>query len=307
MNRFGPFILILFILGVLAVYNCFFVVYEGQQALLIRLDKPVEGVRLAGIHFKFPVIDKVRIFDARILKWDGDPNEVNTKDKRFIKVDTTARWRIVDPLKFYIRVKNERAAQSRLDDIIDSAVRNAISGHLLWELVRGKDYQAPEGARDEAALAGVTEAVGREEILDGILKEASAGTPEFGIEMIDVKIKRINYEEQVRKRVYERMISERKKASSQFRSEGEGEKAEILGQMEKDLKTIRSQAQRRSLEIRGEADAKAAAIYAEAYNRDPEFYSFLRTLESYQKTVGGNSRLVISTDSPLYRYLVEER
>lgn len=303
MNLIKPFIVPLVLLALFGGYNAFYVVDEGEQALLFRLDKPVGTARYAGLHFKYPLIDKVRTFDRRIIKWDGDPNQIPTKDKRFIKVDTTARWKIVDPLKFYIRVNNENGAQSRLDDIIDSAVRNAISGHLLWELVRGKDYKAPLGGRDEATLGTPGGDVGREEIMSGILKEARAGTPEFGIELIDVKIKRINYVETVRQRVYERMISERKKVSSQFRSEGEGEKAEILGQMEKDLKTIRSEAQQRSLELRGEGDAKAASIYAEAYNQDPEFYDFLRTLESYEAVIGDNTRLVISTESPLYRLL----
>ena len=215
----------------------------------------------------------VRRFESRILKWDGDPNQIPTKDKRFIWIDTTARWRIVDPLQFLKTVATERGAQSRLDDIIDSVVRDAVSGHLLVELVRGKDYAAPgdEKFEVEGQQVKVEDMLGREEILKNILTKASASTPEYGIELLDVQIKRINYVEQVRTRVYERMINERKKVAAQYRSEGEGEKAEILGQMERELKEISSEAYRKALEIRGDADAQAAAIYAEAYNQDKEF------------------------------------
>jgi membrane protease subunit HflC len=202
-------------------------------------------------------------------------------------------------------------AQSRLDDILDSVVRDAVSSHLLVELVRGKDYKAPAGTAEVLDFEGqriVAENLsGREEILGNILAEARKSTPEYGIELIDVQIKRINYVEQVRLRVYDRMISERKKVASQFRSEGEGEKANILGQMQKELKRIESDAYREAVQIRGKADAEAAAIYAEAYNRDSEFYAFLRTLESYRKAVRENSRLVISTDSDFYRYLQHPR
>ena len=222
-------------------------------------------------------------------------------------VDTTARWRIVDPLLFYKTVATERGAQSRLDDIIDSVVRDAVSGRLLVELVRGKDYKPQEGNVERFEVEGVEipieDLVGREDILAGILEKARASTPEYGIELLDVQIKRINYVEQVRTRVYERMINERKKVAAQYRSEGEGEKAEILGQMERELKEIRSDAYRKALEVRGAADAEAARIYAEAYNQDKEFYAFLRTLESYKNGIKSNSRLVISTDSDYYKYL----
>ena len=201
---------------------------------------------------------------------------------------------------------------SRLDDIIDSVVRDAVSGRLLVELVRGSDYQAQEGSGEERfEVEGVVVAkenlVGREEIMAGILDKARANTPDYGIELLDVQIKRINYVEQVRTRVYERMINERKKVAAQYRSEGEGEKADVLGQMERELKEISSEAYRKVLEVRGGADAEAAAIYAEAYNQDKEFYTFLRTLESYKKSIQKNGRLVISTDSDYYRYLKEAK
>lgn len=307
-----PLIVLILILLVVAYFNApLFVVREGEQALVTQFGKPVGGVLGPGLHWKIPFVQTVHRFEKRILKWDGDPNQIPTKDKRYIFLDTTARWRIVDPLRFFKTVATERGAQSRLDDIIDSVVRDAVSGHLLVELVRGKDYRAPDGATEEIEMEGVPvsadQLVGREEILTNILEKARASTPEYGIELIDVQIKRINYVEQVRKRVYERMISERKKVAAQFRSEGEGEKADILGQMEKELKSITSEAYRKAVEIRGKADAEAAAIYAAAYGKDREFYAFLRTLESYRKAVGENGRLVITTDGDFYKYLQNSR
>lgn len=306
MKRILPLIIVaLLVFGVMQ--NPLFVVNEGEQALVTEFGKPVGGVLGPGLHVKIPFIQTVHRFETRILKWDGDPNQIPTKDKRYIFLDTTARWRIADPLLFFKTVASERGAQGRLDDIIDSVVRDAVSGHLLVELVRGSDYQAPGSVVEEIQLEGVVIApeqlVGREEILANLLEKARASTPEYGIELIDVQIKRINYVEQVRQRVYERMISERKKVAAQFRSEGEGEKADILGQMDKELKGITSEAYRKSVEIRGKADAEAAGIYAAAYGSDKEFYAFLRTLESYRKSVGKNGKLVISTDSDFYRYL----
>ncbi len=302
-----PLLIVILVLVLLVAKNSLFVIDEGQQAIVTQFGKPVGGIQLAGLHLKIPLIQEVRRFDRRILKWDGDPNQIPTKDKRYIWVDTTARWRITDPLLFYTTVATEQGAQSRLDDILDSVVRDAVSSHLLVEMVRGRDYQPPKTGAEVIELEGApipTEnLVGREQILSNILAAARKSTPEYGIDLIDVRIKRINYVEQVRKRVYERMISERKKVASQFRSEGEGEKANILGQMQKELKRIQSDAYRKSVEIRGRADAKAAAIYAAAYNKDADFYTFIRTLESYRRAVGENSRLVISTDSDFYQLL----
>ncbi len=307
MKRFLP-IIIIAVLFLGFTQNPLFVVSEGEQALVTEFGKPVGGVLGPGLHFRIPFIQTVHRFETRILKWDGDPEQITTKDKRFIFLDTTARWRISDPLLFFKTVATERGAQGRLDDIIDSVVRDAVSGHLLVELVRGSDYKAPGGtAAEEIQIEGVTIApeqlIGREQILANLLEKARASTPEYGIELIDVQIKRINYIEQVRQRVYERMISERKKVAAQFRSEGEGEKADILGQMEKELKGISSEAYRKSVEIRGKADAEAAAIYAAAYGSDKEFYAFLRSLEAYRKADGKNSKLVLSTDSDFYRFL----
>ncbi len=298
-------LIIIIVIVLLIGQGGIYVVNEAEQAIVTQFGKPVSDVVPPGLHFKIPFIQDVNRFESRILKWDGDPNQIPTKDKKFIWVDTTARWRITDPLLFFKTVATERGAHSRLDDIIDSVVRDAVSGHLLVELVRGKDYVSQSEERFEVDSVQIKpeDMLGRDEILDRILSKASSSTPEYGIELLDVQIKRINYVEQVRTRVYERMINERKKVAAQYRSEGEGEKAEILGQMERQLKEIRSEAYRKALEIRGAADAEAAAIYAEAYNQDKEFYTFLRTLESYKKTIKENGKMVISTDADYYKYL----
>ncbi len=295
----------------IAAWSSIFVVAEGTQAIVTQFGAPVGETHPPGLHFKWPLLQEVHLFEKRILKWDGDPNQIPTKDKKYIWVDTTARWRITDPLLFYKTVAAERGAQSRLDDIIDSVVRDAVSSRLLVELVRSRDYQAPKGVKETFDVEGVIvrpeNLVGREEILATIIEKAKASTPEYGIELIDVQIKRINYVEQVRKRVYERMISERKKVAAQYRSEGEGEKADILGQMEKELKSIESEAYRQSVEIRGRGDAKAAGIYAAVYSKDPEFYAFVRSLDAYKRAIQENGRLVLSTDSDFYRYLQKAR
>lgn len=303
-------ILIIIVLAVLMLsQGGIYVVNEAEQAIVTQFGKPVSGVVSSGLHFKLPFIQNVNRFENRILKWDGDPNQIPTKDKKFIWVDTTARWRVKDPLLFFKTVATERGAHSRLDDIIDSVVRDAVSGHLLVELVRGDDYVSKDEERFEVDGVQILpeDMTGREQILAGILSKARASTPEYGIELLDVQIKRINYVEQVRTRVYERMINERKKVAAQYRSEGEGEKAEILGKMQRELKEISSEAYRKALEVRGSADAEAAAIYANAYNQDKEFYTFLRTLESYKKTIKKNGRMIISTDSDYYKYLKEAK
>ena len=264
----SPIILVVIFAVLFVGMDGLYVVNEAEQAVITQFGKPVGDVIGPGLHLKIPFIQNVNRFEKRILKWDGDPNQIPTKDKRFIWVDTTARWRIVDPLLFYKTVATERGAQSRLDDIIDSVVRDAVSGRLLVELVRGSDYQAQDPEAERFEVEGVEvrkeELVGREEIFAGILEKARASTPEYGIELVDVQIKRINYVEQVRVRVYERMINERTKVAAEYRSEGEGEKAEILGKMGRELKEISSEAYRKVLEVRGAADAEAASIYAEA-------------------------------------------
>lgn len=307
----APIFLVLIVVMLFVGMNGLYVINEAEQAILTQFGKPVGGVADPGLHFKIPFVQKVSRFEKRILKWDGAPNQIPTKDKRFIWIDTTARWRIKDPLLFYTTVATERGAMSRLDDILDSVVRDAVSGRLLVELVRGSDYKAQGSGEERFEVEGVEVAtetlVGREEIMTGILEKARANTPDYGIELLDLQIKRINYVEQVRTRVYERMINERKKVAAQYRSEGEGEQADILGQMERELKEISSEAYRKVLEVRGGADAEAAAIYAKAYNQDEEFYTFLRTLESYKKSIQENGKLVISTDSDYYKYLKQAK
>lgn len=304
MNKFFAFVCLLGLI-VVAAGSCF-VVNEGEQAIVTRFGKPVGDVRYAGLGFKIPFIEDVYRFEKRILKWDGDPNQITTKEKKFIWVDATARWRIKDPLIFFRTVASIAGAQSRLDDIIDSVVRDAVSGNYLVDLVRGPTYKAPVDGYIEEVLDSAGRR-SREQILGDILEKARASTPEYGIELIDVQIKRLNYIEKVREKVYERMVSERNKVAAAYRSEGEGTKAETLGEMEKELLRIRSEAFRTSTEIKGKADAQAASIYADAYNRDSEFYTFFRTLESIEKTATGNSKMVISTDSEFFRYFKDSK
>lgn len=258
---------------------------------------------------KLPFVQKVLRFEKRLLFWDGDPNQIPTKGREFIWVDTTARWRISDAKRFLENVASEEGAQSRLNDILDSVVRDQVSSSELVELVRSASWIVP----DDDVLKDVPKqqeeelkreiARGREQITRTILAEAQKIIPQYGIELVDVRIKRLDYVESVREKVYERMISERKRIAAQFRSEGEGLSAEILGTMEKELSRIRSTAYREVQQIQGEADADATQIYGQAYNRDPEFYAFLRTLESYKESANPNSVMLLTTKSDFYQYL----
>ena len=286
-----------------------YIVDETQQVVVTQFGKPVGDPAIkAGLYFKLPFIQHANYFDKRLLQWDGSPNQIPTKDKRYIWVDTTARWKIKDPLKFMQSVTNETGAHARLDDIIDSATRDYITNHKLVEVVRDSNRiieskiisdQDEIKASDDALDAVV---VGREEITRGILKQASEMAPQYGIGLVDVRIKRINYVKEVRDKVYERMISERKRAAERYRSEGQGKKAEISGQMGKELKKIRSGAYRLAEEIKGKADAEAISVYADAYNRDPEFYSFLKTLDTYKNTIDGDTTVILSSDSEYFEY-----
>lgn len=296
------------------LFSTLYILNEGQQAIIVQFGRPVgDTVTEAGLHVKLPFIQVVRRFEKRLLVWDGDPNQVPTKGREFIWVDTTARWRIADARKFLENVATEAGAQSRLDDIIDSVVRDEVSNSELVELVRSTSWEIPVDQALEAVPREREEelkreiARGREEITRTILTEARKIIPQYGIELVDVRIKRLDYVESVRQKVYERMISERKRIAAQFRSEGEGRSAEILGEMERELRQIRSMAYRKVQEIRGQGDAEATLIYGRAYNRDPEFYSFLRTLESYKEGNNSNSLLVLTTDSDFYRYLKDAR
>ena len=301
------------VLGVvilLVLSGTFYSLEEGQQAVIVQFGRPVgDLVTEAGLHVKLPFVQEVRRFEKRLLIWDGDPNQIPTKGREFIWVDTTARWRIADAKKFLESVATEGGAQSRLDDIIDSVVRDQVSGSELVELVRSTSWVIPKGEALEEVPAELEEelkkkiARGREEITRIILAEARKIIPQYGIELVDVRIKRLDYVESVREKVYARMISERKRIAARFRSEGEGRSAEILGTMEKELRQIRSTAYRRVQETRGKADAEATKIYGNAYNRDPEFYAFSRTLEAYKEGQNKNSTLILTTDSDYYRYL----
>jgi len=294
----------------LVLAGTFYTLPEGQQAVIVQLGRPV-GVPVteAGLHVKLPFVQEVRRFEKRLLIWDGDPNQIPTKGREFIWVDTTARWRIADAKKFLENVASEAGARSRLDDIIDSVVRDQVSASDLVELVRSASWEVPEGEVLEEVPAEVREELkkevsrGREEITRIILAEARKVIPQYGIELVDVRIKRLDYVESVREKVYARMISERKRIAARFRSEGEGRSAEILGTMEKELRQIRSAAYRRTQEIRGKADAGATRVYGDAYNRNPEFYAFSRTLEAYKEGQNKNSILILTTDSDYYRYL----
>jgi len=282
---------------------------ESEQAILTQFGRPLDRpVIEPGLHFKVPFIQKVHVFDKRFLEWDGEANQLPTRDKRFIWVDTYARWRITDPLLFFQRLRDERGAQTRLDDILDGETRNAIANHDLLEVVRASnrtplvDESLPE---TEASVLEPIEA-GREAIRQEILDAAQARTDDLGIEILDVRLKRINYIESVRAEVYDRMISERKRIATRYRSEGDGEASRILGEMERDLKQIQSQAYRQAQEIRGAADAEATSIYASAYDQSADsrdFYQFLKTLETFEETVDRDTSLLLSTGGEFYRYL----
>lgn len=356
------------------VYSAAYTVNEAEQVVITRFGKVMgSAITEPGLHFKTPFVDEARRFDKRWLEWDGDPNQITTRDKRYIYIDVFARWRIADPMVFIEKLRDERSAQGRLDDIIDNATRNVIANHNLIEAIRttnrkfavseedmvangntgyasdeDTDQQAAsepapapaapesEAAGDDAADGGVPEEpenapqpaehhrpavarlnqnqaadasgiyeieVGREKLTRLILEKASAKTAQLGIELKDVQIKRIDYIESVQAKVFDRMISERRRVAESFRSEGQGLSAEILGQKERELKSIRSGAYREAVEIRGQADAEAAGIYAKAYRVDPGFYEFLKTLESYKQTVDDETWILLTTDADYVRHL----
>jgi len=304
-------IIVVVIVALVVLSGALYVVDQTQQVVITQFGEPIgKPITQPGLHFKTPFIQKVNYFDKRIQEWDGKPTQVPTKDKKYIWIDTTARWKIVDALKFLQTTGSTRVILARLDDIIDSATRNQITSHLLYELVRSSNrefIQSELGA--EMAMIRETEEeeaevkYGREKITQAILKEASQVAPQYGIRLVDVRIKRINYVEDVRRKVYSRMISERKRIAERYRSEGEGERAKIEGMREKKLQEITSEAYKKAREIEGKADAEATKIYAQAYNKDPEFYSFLKTLEAYQKTLDKETWLILGSDGEFYKYL----
>lgn len=286
-----------------------FILNEREQVVITQFGKPVgEAIIEPGVHFKLPIVQKTNVFDKRYLEWDGDRNQVPTKDKKFIFVDTYARWQIVDPLQFFKRLRDETGAQSRLDDILDGETRNAVANNELGELIRStnREVQSDELISDAVGDTLVPIQIGREKIQDIVLQEANKRTDDLGIQILDFRFKRINYVEEVREKVYERMISERNRIADKFRSEGQGEASRISGQRDRDLKEIQSEAFRKAEEIKGKADAEAAAIYASAYNRNTssrDLYAFLRSMESFQKTFDQQTTIVLSTESEFFRYL----
>ena len=301
-----------FILAIIGFYLCSYVVEETDQVIITQFGKPVgDPVTEAGLHFKVPFIQDVNRIEKRFLPWDGPPNEMSTKDKTYLIIDTFARWRINDPMQYFLRLRDQRSALSRLDDILGSETRNAVAKHELIEIVRTtKDRVAKT---DQALVKGIENVgtlypikVGREKVEKQIFDKAAEKLAGFGIELLDVRFKRINYNETVRLRIYERMVSERQQIAERFRSEGAGEAAKIMGKKERDLQEIESEAYKSVQEIYGEADAKASAIYAEAYDQSPkssEFYSFLKTLETYREVLSSDMSLILTTDSPLFRLL----
>ena len=296
------------LLGIFIFNQVTFTVDETKQVIVTQFGKPVgEPITEPGIYFKIPFTQTANFFEKRYMEWDGDPNQMPTKDKKFIYVDTYARWQITDPLKFFKRLTNERGAHSRLDDILDGETRNFIAKNNLEEAVRTSNRQP---ALD--TTIGVTSDslshiyIGREKIQEQILKASNKQTSDLGIEILDFRFKRINYAKEVRERVYERMKSERFRIAEKFRSEGMGEASRINGEKERDLKKIQSEAYRTSEEIMGKADAEATKIYAEAYNKTgqaKELYTFLKSLETLKNTMDDETSVIMSTDSDLYKYL----
>jgi membrane protease subunit HflC len=293
----------------LAAYTAAYTVDETEQVVITQFGRIIgEPKKDPGLKFKIPLIQTANYFPKNLLDWDGDPGQIPTLDKTFIWVDTFARWKIVDPIKFFQTVNNLQNATSKLNDIIDPAVRNFITSYALIDAVRksNRELDTTEVGledKDTAPSSFYTIKLGREKITQGIMEQAQPKLAQFGLELVDVKIKRINYVEEVRKSVYGRMVAERNQIAEKFRSEGKGEASKILGEKERDLQKITSQAYRRAQEIKGKADAEAIKIYAKAYGLDPEFYSFVQTLEIYTQAMDKDNTLVLSTDSEFLKYL----
>lgn len=318
MNRFA-----IPLAGLLAflLYNAFYTVGEAQQVILTQFGKPVgEPVTEAGLKMKVPFIQVVNRIDKRVLEWDGSPSDMPTKDKLYIAVDLFARWRITEPLPYFLRMRDERSAQSRLDDILGSETRNAVAKHELIEIIRTTKDRVPlqdstlsavvdaGEAKDTNAVVGTLVPIkkGREQVEQEIFKAAAEKVKVFGIELLDIRFKRINYNASVQPKIFERMISERRQIAERFRSEGNGEAARIRGNMTRELNRIQSEAYRKVEETRGEGDAKAAEIYANTYNQSPvaaKFYEFTRTMDAYTSIVTADSTLVLSTDSDVFKFL----
>jgi len=303
----GPALLVGGLVAFLLLFSSVYTVSETEQVILVQFGRPVGGVVSdPGLHVKVPLIQTVHRFDKRWLEFDGAANEIPTRDKKYVWIDTYARWRIMDPLRFYQAVRDERGGQTRLGDIVDGETRNAVASFDLIEIVRStnRDFEITE----ELAGIGSAEAMariqtGRQKIAAQILEKAAAITPQFGIELVDVRFKRINYTDSVQQTVFQRMISERKRIAERSRSEGQGRAAEIRGQKERDVLAASSVGYRDAQTLKGEADAKATAIYARAYGRDPGFYQFVKAMETLQSSLGEKTTVILATDSDLLRYL----
>lgn len=304
-------IIILAAVGIFLIFSSAYIVDETEQVVITQFGRVIgEPIKEPGLKFRIPFIQIPNFFPKNLLQWDGSPGQIPTREKTFIWVEPFARWKIVEPVKFFQTVHNLTGAISRLEDIIDPAVRNFITSYPLIEAVRMTDRELDlleEGLEEEdlqhdpQVFSTIT--TGRQQITEGILAESQPKLEQFGIELVDVKIKRINYVEEVQRTVFDRMIAERKQIAEKFRSEGRGEAQKILGDMERDLQQIISDAYRRSEEIKGDADAEATIIYAGAHGLDPEFYSFLKTLEIYTQSLDDKNSLILSTDSELFKYL----
>lgn len=308
MKKLNILIIVLVATALITMASGVYIIDETEQAIVTQFGKPVGAPRTQpGLQFRIPFIQKVQFFDKRFLEWDGDSNQVPTKDKRFIHVDTFARWEITDPLQFFIRLRDERSAQSRLDDILDGETRIAVASHDLLEIVRSSNREpviVEEFMEEMEILEDIN--VGRDSIESLILRKANERTTDLGIRILDFRFKRMTYVEEVRNRVYDRMISERNRIADQFRSEGQGEARKIIGNKELDLAQIQSEAIREAETIRGRADAEATNIYAQAYNRNAQtrdLYYFLRSMESFEKSLDEKTTLIITTNSEFYRYL----
>jgi membrane protease subunit HflC len=312
--------LVIIAVAVIGFSRSFFILTEGQQAIVTQFGKPVGQPKTeAGMHFKNPLTQDVRYVDKRILTWDGDPNQIPTKDKKYIKVDTTARWSIIDALKFIQTVQNEKGAKARLDTILDGHTRDIISNHNLVEAVRNSNAivknledrkqsirdrkKLGEAILEEEISGEIAEIkVGREELSKIIVRKAQEECNALGIKLIDVQLRRISYEKSVEKKVYERMISERERIAQKIRSIGKGEKAVIEGRLTKDLQKIESEAYRKAQKIRGEAEGKSTAIYAKSLSRDPKFYDFIKSMESYKRALKSDAKMIISSDSEFFKF-----
>lgn len=305
----NPIFMVVLLVIVAFLFSSFYTIDETEQAIITMFGKPIgQAITEPGLYMKMPFLHTVVSFDKRLLEWDGDPNRIPTKDKKYIWIDTTARWRIKDPLKYYQTVHDEYQAQSRLDDVLDNAPRNVIASYNLLEVVRSSNRILDLEVSAEEKMMGreydrIPENTGRDVIRDEILERSKTAVEDYGIELVDIRIKRINYEPKVRGKVFERMISERKRAAELLRAEGQGERAEIEGKKQRELERIQSEAYKKAQGIRGKADAEAVKVYAAAYSKDPDFYSFLRTLKSYHETFDKNTMVLLSTDSEYFKFM----